>query len=82
MILVTDGQALVRDDNDNTGLVFVSPADAPDGVRFLLGVDADQTAYFGVLAAPGDQPGTRKAGQRRCNDLRRSDHNSVAVSAA
>ena len=35
-------------------LVFVSPAEAPPGVCFLLGVDADGVAYFGV-DAPLDQ---------------------------
>jgi len=81
VILVKDGQALIKDDGGDAGLVFVSPDEAPDGVRFLLGVDADGVAYFGVLAQPGapqgdqpgapqgDQPGTRKAGLREAGHL-------------
>jgi NADH pyrophosphatase NudC (nudix superfamily) len=38
-------------------LVFVPPARAPEGIRFLLGVGADGVVYFGVagaLPAPGE----------------------------
>jgi NAD+ diphosphatase len=70
VILVADGQALIRTgDDEDAELVFVSPEDAPDGVRFLLGVDADQIPYFGVLAPAKDQPGTRKAGLREAGHL-------------
>ena len=37
---------------------------------------------IGSISTKPCSTGTAKAGQRRCNDLRRSDHNSVAVSAA
>ena len=40
-------------------LVFVSPREAPEGVRFLLGVDAAGVAYFGVAGPlPGTSAGT------------------------
>jgi NAD+ diphosphatase len=57
---VSDSQALVRlgDDPDaKAELVFVSPAEAAEGTRFLLGVDAGDVAYFGVSAAGGVSPG-------------------------
>ncbi len=54
VLVVSDGRALVRFDNDeHVELVFVSPAEAPAGVRFLLGQDADGVVYFGVS---GDLP--------------------------
>ena len=34
-------------------LVLVPPSQAPAGVRFLLGVDADAVAYFGVMGPAG-----------------------------
>ena len=51
VLVIDDGRALVQL-NGVTGpeLVFVGPADAPQGVRFLLGQDADGTVYFGVSA--------------------------------
>jgi len=53
-VLVLDGgQALVRFGVEKAELVLVSPAEAPDGVRFLLGVDASDVAYFGVAGPPG-----------------------------
>lgn len=48
VLVVHDSQALVRSDGDQPGLVFVPPAQAPTGTRFLLGVDDDAIAYFGV----------------------------------
>jgi NAD+ diphosphatase len=62
VLLVQDGQALVRSGDGHAELVFVSSAQAPDGVRFLLGVDADGVVYFGVagpLPVPdGEDPGS------------------------
>jgi NAD+ diphosphatase len=51
VLVVEDGKALIQL-SGVTGpeLVFVGPADAPQGVRFLLGQDADGTVYFGVAA--------------------------------
>ncbi len=52
VIVVRDGQALVTSAGDQLELVFVPTADAPEGTRFLLGVDAGEVAYFGV--SPSD----------------------------
>ena len=59
VLVVENGQALIRiaGGDGQAELVFVSPRRAPDGVRFLLGVDADGVVYFGVagpLGRPGD----------------------------
>ena len=49
VLVVSDGQALVRIDDEQAALVLVPPGQAPDGTRFLLGQDdADGTVYFGV----------------------------------
>jgi NAD+ diphosphatase len=48
VVVVEDGRALVRAGAGAEELVFVPPGQAPDGVRFLLGVAADETVYFGV----------------------------------
>ena len=52
VIVVSDSQALVRSVDGRQELVFVSPAEAPAGTKFLLGVDTDDVAYFGV-SVPG-----------------------------
>jgi NAD+ diphosphatase len=53
-VLVLDSaQALVRFGEDSAELVLVPPAQAPEGVRFLLGVDGAGVAYFGVAGPPG-----------------------------
>jgi NAD+ diphosphatase len=75
VMLVSDGQALIRagEDDSDAELIFVSPAEAPaDAIRFLLGVDDDGTAYFGVFAPPempADETGVRKAGLREAGHL-------------
>jgi NAD+ diphosphatase len=48
VLAVEEGKALVRSGDGEAELVFVSPAEAPDGVRFLLGTDAEGVVYFGV----------------------------------
>jgi NAD+ diphosphatase len=48
VVAVDHNQALVSFGAGGAALVFVAPQQAPDGVRFLLGVAADGTAYFGV----------------------------------
>jgi NAD+ diphosphatase len=53
VLVVSDSQALVRSADGRPDLVFVSPADAPEGTRFLLGVDTDDVAYFGVSGPEG-----------------------------
>jgi NAD+ diphosphatase len=58
VLVVSDGQAPVRSGDGPAELVFVSPAQAPEGVRFLLGTDADGVVYFGVagsLPLPGGE---------------------------
>jgi NAD+ diphosphatase len=65
VLVVSGGQALIRTagGDGQAELAFVSPRQAPDGVRFLLGVDADGVVYFGVagpLPPPdgGEDPGS------------------------
>jgi NAD+ diphosphatase len=70
VLVVRDGQALVRMDDARAELVLVSPEEAPAGTRFLLGQDADGVVYFGVsgeLPAPGD--GVRAASLREVGAL-------------
>ncbi len=80
-LVLEDGQALIRFGDGGAELVLVPPAQAPEGLKFLLGVDADKTAYFGLagpagglgaapLAPPGTDmapptPGVRPAGLRQ-----------------
>jgi len=55
VLVVQDGRALVQlGGAAGAELVFVSPADAPAGVRFLLGQDENGTVYFGVIAPVTD----------------------------
>ncbi|MGH3247428.1 MAG: NAD(+) diphosphatase [Trebonia sp.] len=59
VLVVHDGQALVMTREGQLELVFVSSAEAPEGTKFLLGVDSDGIAYFGVSGAIEGEPGTR-----------------------
>ncbi len=53
-VLVLDNdRALVRFGDKEAELVLVPPARAPEGLRFLLGVDDAGVAYFGVMGPPG-----------------------------
>ncbi len=54
VLVVSDGQALVREVAGRVELVLVPPEQAPPGTRFLLGQDADEVVYFGVS---GELPG-------------------------
>ncbi len=54
VLVVSDGQALVREVAGRVELVLVPPEAAPPGTRFLLGQDADEVVYFGVS---GELPG-------------------------
>jgi NAD+ diphosphatase len=71
VLVVSDGRALVRLNDDEAALVFVPSAEAPDGTRFLLGQDAaDSTVYFGVSAAlPPPPPRTRVLSLREVGTL-------------
>ena len=53
VLVVSDSQALVRSVDGRPELVFVSSAEAPAGTKFLLGVDTDDVAYFGVTVPGG-----------------------------
>jgi len=50
VVVVHASQALARTVDGRPELVFVPTAAAPAGTRFFLGVDDDETAYFGVSA--------------------------------
>jgi NAD+ diphosphatase len=53
VLVLDDGQALTRFDAEKAELILVPPAEAPEGVRFLLGVDASGVVYFGVAGPLG-----------------------------
>ncbi len=63
VLAVSDSRALVDLTDGHHELVWVCPRDAPEGTRFLLGVDSDGVAYFGVsgeLAPPATEPPVRE----------------------
>ncbi len=55
-LVVEQGRVLCDMGKELVRLIFVAPADAPEGVRFLLGVDDDAVAYFGVAGPLPDPP--------------------------
>jgi NAD+ diphosphatase len=57
VLVIADGQAQARIGDAAAELVFVTPRLAPSGIRFLLGVDSDDRAYFGVGATLADTGG-------------------------
>ncbi|MGH3278472.1 MAG: NAD(+) diphosphatase [Trebonia sp.] len=59
VLVVHDSRALVAVRDGQPGLVFVSPADAPEGAKFLLGVDPEGIAYFGVSSVEELEPASR-----------------------
>jgi NAD+ diphosphatase len=68
VLVLDEGQALVRFGDGAAELVLVPPAQAPEGLKFLLGVDTGGTAYFGLAgpagglgAGPMPSPGTDMA---------------------
>lgn len=74
VLIVDDGQALVRLGEADAELVLVPASEAPDGPRYLLGVDGGGRAYFSVTAplpaADGAAPGRVKpAGLRQVGAL-------------
>jgi NAD+ diphosphatase len=71
VLVVSDGQALARIDDETAALIFVPPGQAPDGTRFLLGQDdADGVVYFGVSAPlPSALDGARPAALREVGTL-------------
>jgi NAD+ diphosphatase len=62
VLVIDDGRALARFGKEGAELVFVSPPEAPRGVRFLLGVDAAGVVYFGVLGPLPDRSAGDVAG--------------------
>ncbi|WP_433244860.1 NAD(+) diphosphatase [Streptosporangium sp. CA-135522] len=50
VVVVDDGQALVRRNGDEATLVLLPTAEAPEGERYLLGVDTEGIVYFAVSA--------------------------------
>jgi len=72
VLVIEDGRALARISDGAAELVFVSPDKAPEGTRFLLGVDSDGVAYFGVggpIAADREEPSLQRAGLREAGTL-------------
>jgi NAD+ diphosphatase len=72
VLVIEDGRALARVSDAAAELVFVSPHQAPDGTRFLLGVDSGGMAYFGVggpITADREDPSLRRAGLREAGTL-------------
>ena len=59
VLVVHDSKALVATRDGQPELVFVSPAEAPEGTRFFLGIDSEGIAYFGVSGVVEQEPGTR-----------------------
>lgn len=64
VLLIAEGKSMIRRFTADAALVLMSPAEAPEGQRYLLGVDADNVPYFAVQAAlpPGETAGLREAG--------------------
>jgi NAD+ diphosphatase len=68
VLVLDEGQALIRFGDGAAELVLVPPAQLPAGLKFLLGVDAGGIAYFGLAgpagglgATPPPLPGTHMA---------------------
>ena len=53
VLVLDNARALVRFGDKEAELILVPPAEAPEGLRFLLGVDDAEVAYFGVMGPPG-----------------------------
>jgi NAD+ diphosphatase len=69
VLVVDDGQALARLGDADAELVLLPVSQAPDGPRYLLGVDDDGRAYFGV-SAPLPAADDSAAGQAQPAGLR------------
>jgi NADH pyrophosphatase NudC (nudix superfamily) len=53
VLVLDNAHALVRFGDKEAELILVPTAEAPEGLRFLLGVDDGGVAYFGVMGPPG-----------------------------
>jgi len=61
VLVVHNSRALARSREGYFELVFRSPGEAPEGTRFLLGVDDEGVAYFGVSGELGGDGRDRSA---------------------
>src|SRR5437879_6340186 len=77
---VDRGRALIRDGSP-PALVLGPPAEAPEGDRYLLGVDADGVTYFAVAAALPVMEGAT-AGDLRAYGARLGDRDSGLLTHA
>jgi NAD+ diphosphatase len=55
VLVVEQGRALGTVRGDEASIAFLDPSQTPDGVRFLLGVDDEARAYFGVAGRLPEQ---------------------------
>ena len=62
VLVIEDGMALARIGDGSAELIYLSPGEAPEGTSFLLGVDADGIAYFGVGGSLGESGGSGAGG--------------------
>jgi NAD+ diphosphatase len=56
VLVIQDGRSLARDTGNGYELLLIPSVDAPEGTRFLLGVDDDGVAYFGVSGKLAENP--------------------------
>ena len=66
VLVIEQGKVPIRPD---PALVLISPDEAPEGERYLLGVDVDGVAYFAVSAPLPAIEGTEPAGLRATGAL-------------
>ncbi|GAA0406410.1 NTP pyrophosphohydrolase [Acrocarpospora corrugata] len=69
VVLVNNGETLVRRDAEGAGLVLLPPGEAPEGRRYLLGLDTRNIAYFAVNTELPELPGTEITGLRQAGAL-------------
>jgi NAD+ diphosphatase len=70
VLVVSAGQAAVRDCAGQPSLALLPTADAPVGERFFLGLDGDVARFAVVAADYRAEPGVRLAGAA-AGDVRR-----------
>jgi NAD+ diphosphatase len=63
VLVIQDGRALARPTDDGYELLLIPSAEAPAGTRFLLGVDDDDIAYFGVSGELAEHPAAAAEGR-------------------
>ena len=73
VLVVQDSRGLAREHEGGMDLLFVPSAQAPAGTRFLLGVDDEGIAYFGVSgelsAVATDRSGYRAVALRQAGSV-------------